>query len=298
MISKSDSSYLRGAALVFAATLCFAFQPVFGRLAYEDGANPVGLLWLRFVLAALMLHWFSGGNRSGRRLQPLLIGSVLSAGALAYFSALQQLSTGLTTLLFFLFPIYIFFISVCLRQEQLSLLKAAAVMLAVTGVCVSVDFGGDFPLPGVLFGLAAGACYGAYICLSNHFLAEEDPLWSLRWIATGAAICFSVAVLAGEARFPGSWTGYGAVTGLSLICTLLSLQLLLAGSRLMARSTDISVLTTTEIATTLFLAWLILNETIHWQEIIGSVLVFTAALMIVLGSRPQRAEVATGKIDL
>ena len=79
--------------------------------------------------------------------------------------------------------------------------------------------------------------------------------------------------------------GYGAVLGLVFISTLLSLTLFLKGIRLIARSTDTSVLAMTEIGTTMLLAWLLLNEQASSREIIGAVVIFIAALMILMTGR-------------
>jgi len=285
-----DQQYLKGAFLVVAATLCFAFQPIFGRLAYSDGMDAIGLLWLRFLLAAVLLHLFTRRGDSGSCLKPFLIGVVLSAGAMSYFTALQSLSVGLTTLLFYLFPIYIFLFSVLLRQESVSWLKLKAVILAITGISVSVDTESSLPFGGLVCGLIAGACYGGYIMLSNRYLVKEKPFQSLKWVTTGAVCCISLPFLAGQGELPQSAVGFGAALGLCLICTLLSLMLLLIGTRMMGRSTDVAVITTVEIGSTLFLAWLLLNETIRLQEIIGAGLVFVAAIVVVLArGREQKA---------
>lgn len=283
-----DLQYMRGVVLVFAATLCFAFQPVFGHIAYADEANVTGLLWLRFLFAATVLHIWHWREKHEAWWKPTLIGTVLSCGALFYFSALQTLSVGLTTLLFFLFPVYIFLFSFIRRTESLSLLKILAVFTAISGVYISVDTRSELPLIGILFGLIAGACYGAYIMLSNRYLSSEKPFAELRWVTTGGLILFTFPALSGQIELPSGINGYGAAIGLSLICTLLSMALLLTGTKLMQRSTDVSVIATTEIGSTLVLAWLLLNEPLRSAELVGAMLVFLAAVIIVLDRRREQ----------
>lgn len=278
----NDSNYFKGALLVIAATICFAFQPVFVHIAYADGTNAIALIWLRFLFAAVLLQLFTWRESFKGWLSPLLIGMMLSIGALCYFIALRELSVGLATLLFFLFPVYIFFFSVILRQESLSLTKFIAILFAVSGIYISVDTTSSLPIWGLICGLISGACYGAYIMLSHHFLVNEKPFKSLGWVTTGALICLSIPVIAGQADLPDSYAGYGAALGLCFVSTLLSFSLLLVGTRLMGRSTDVAVLTTTEMGTTLFLAWLLLNEQINTQQIIGAGLVFCAAIIILI----------------
>ncbi|WP_271271617.1 DMT family transporter [Aliamphritea hakodatensis] len=289
-----NQSYLKGALLILAAGLCYAFQPIFAKVAYEDGANAIALMLLRFLLAACLLHLYVFRQRKRRPaaeltrtnvVKILAVGMLVGVGAMCYFMSLERLSIGLATLLFYMFPLYIFVFSVILRLETMSLLKLAAVLLAIGGVYISVDLNGDLPVTGILLGLFAGAIYGIYIMLNNHFLAHQDTLSSITWVSSGAFVCFAIPSMAGQAVFPDSMQGYGAVLGLVFISTLLSLTLFLKGIRLIARSTDTSVLAMTEIGTTMLLAWLLLNEQASSREIIGAVVIFIAALMILMTGR-------------
>lgn len=287
-----NQDYLKGALLILAAGLCYAFQPIFARVAYTDGANAIALMLLRFTLAAIILHLYIYLRQKRRpqsvataRKRIFAMGMLVGLGAMCYFSALEQLSIGLVTLLFYMFPLYIFIFSAVLKLEAVSVLKLGAVMLAVGGVYISVDLDGSLPLTGVLLGLLAGVLYGVYIMLNNHFLARQDTLSAITWVSSGACLCFAVPSLAGLASFPQSISGYGAVAGLVIVSTLLSLTLFLAGTRLIAKSTDASVLAMAEIGTTLLLAWLLLNETISHQEILGAAVIFVAVLVILLSNR-------------
>jgi len=285
-----DKQYFKGACLVAIAAICFAFQPVFGRLAYSDGTDVFGLLWLRFLLAAVLLHLFIGRERGAGWAKPFFIGMLLSIGAMSYFTALQSLSVGLVTLLFYLFPVYILLFSFFLGQESISLLKLKAIALAGVGLYISVDLNGPLPVTGLICGLVSGGCYGAYIMLSNRYLADTRPFHTLKWVTSGAVVAVSMPFFGGLGELPQSYIGFSAALGLCLICTLLSLALLLIGSRMMGKPTDVAIITTVEIGSALFLAWLLLNETIRTEELIGAVLIFVAAVVVVLAQgREQKA---------
>lgn len=291
-----NQNYFKGVLLILAAGLCYAFQPIFARLAYADGANAIALMLLRFLLAACILHLFVFRRRkrqpdkTATRIFPVLAtGLLVGSGAMCYFTALEQLSIGLVTLLFYLFPLYIFIFSVILRLEAMSLLKLSAVLLAVSGVYISVDINSELPLGGLILGILAGVLYGTYIMLNNHFLARQDTLTSLTWITSGAFICFTIPALAGQAEFPGSLQGYSAVLGLVIVSTLMSLALFLTGTRLIARATDTSVLAMAEIGTTMLLAWLLLNEQVSNRELLGAGVIFIAVIIILAaGRKPAR----------
>ncbi|MGB1237344.1 MAG: EamA family transporter, partial [Pseudomonadales bacterium] len=154
-------TYLKGALLILAATFCFAFQPIFGTFAYDDGTGVVALLWLRFSFAVLLLHGYrlcrAASRSSVSARNPLLLGIVLALTSVCYFSALRYISIGLTTLLFYLFPLYIYLLSIALRRERFSAVKTAAIAVALGGVYIGAGDLGSLPLLGLVLGLSAGA---------------------------------------------------------------------------------------------------------------------------------------------
>ena len=149
-----DGQYLKGALLILAATFCFAFQPIFGTFAYADGTDVLTLLWLRFSCAVILLHgyqlWHKKGYGSAPIRNPLLLGIVLALTSICYFSALRHISIGLTTLLFYLFPVYIYLLSIALRRERFSVVKTAAIAVAIWGVYIGAGDLGGLPIMGLL----------------------------------------------------------------------------------------------------------------------------------------------------
>ncbi|RVU32213.1 DMT family transporter [Neptunomonas marina] len=284
---SSYQDYLKGVALVLLATVCFSFQPIFGHLAHSDDVSVVTLIWLRFLISAVLLHLFLFRQTTPYWYRPFIIGVLFSFGSICYFSALRSLSVGLTTLLFFLFPVYIFLLSVLLKHESISWLKLLAVGIAAMGVWTSVEVETISSWPGLMMGLAAGASYGIYIMLSNHYLKHNSPFDALRWVTTGAAASLSCMMLWTDATLPNSWSGAGAAVGLSLVCTLMSMVFLLTGTRLIQRSSDVSVIASTEIGMTLFLAWLLLDSLISNSELVGAAMVFASALLIVVAKKQE-----------
>ena len=113
-----------------------------------------------------------------------------------------------------------------------------------------------------------------------------STLHVLTWVSSGAFALLSLAIVFSSVTLPNSAQGYLAALGLCTICTLLSLALLLKGSRLVKRTTDISVLAMLEIGSTLLLVQLLLDTQLQFSEMIGALLVFVAAVIVfVYGGR-------------
>ncbi|MGB1237964.1 MAG: EamA family transporter, partial [Pseudomonadales bacterium] len=132
------------------------------------------------------------------------------------------------------------------------------------------------------------AGYASYISLSGHFLAGQGTLHVLTWVSTGAFAVLSVILPFTQVALPQTSQGYLAALGLCAVCTLISLALLLKGTRLVQRTTDISVMVMLEIGSTLLLVQLLLDTQIQPYEWAGALMVFSAAVTVfVYGSRQR-----------
>ncbi|MBL8508597.1 MAG: EamA/RhaT family transporter, partial [Chitinimonas sp.] len=54
-MSLPNNRRLMGALLILLSALCFGVMPLFGRLAYAEGADTQAVLLLRFVIAGVLL---------------------------------------------------------------------------------------------------------------------------------------------------------------------------------------------------------------------------------------------------
>ncbi|UTW10793.1 DMT family transporter [Marinobacterium rhizophilum] len=273
--------YLQGAALVLLAALGFSLQPLFAREVYADGANALGLVWLRFLVPSLLLLLIL--PRKTRRLRPGagFLGMINGLASLCYFVALQQVSVSLTVMLLSLFPLLVFLQAWARRQESLSAVRLLALAGALAGIYCTLD--GDFAgsWAGILFGFGAALFYSAYLVGAPRWMPAGDALGSSAWTLIGAALVFSVPAVLGYADLPqGAW-GWSAVLALGILSTFIPFLLLIKGIGLLQRQFDVAIFSTLEPVASVFWAWLLLHETLSENSILGGVLVLGAALLMI-----------------
>jgi drug/metabolite transporter (DMT)-like permease len=283
--------YLQGASLVLLAALGFSLQPLFAREVYADGANALGLVWLRFLVPSLLLLLFIPGKT--RRLRPGagVLGMINGMASLCYFVALQQVTVSLTVMLLSLFPLLVFLQGWARRQESLTVSRLLALVGALAGVYFTLD--GDFAgsWVGILFGLGAALFYSAYLVGAPRWMPAGDALGSSAWTLIGAALVFSVPATLGYADLPQSARGWSAVLALGIVSTFIPFLLLIKGIGMLQRQFDVAIFSTLEPVASIFWAWLILHETLSENSLLGAVLVIGAALLMVWSqsrSRPAR----------
>ena len=104
--------YLFGVLLIALSAASFGAAPIFARIAYASGADPITVLFLRFSLAAVIMILFMAGRSHplprGRNLIALsLMGGVgYVAVSFCYFTALTMTSASLVAVLLYLYPCF------------------------------------------------------------------------------------------------------------------------------------------------------------------------------------------------
>jgi inner membrane transporter RhtA len=126
-------------------------------------AGAAGTVTLRLVVAAVVLvAIWRPSLRLDRRMLVVVLsyGVVLGAMNLCFYFALERIPLGAAVTIEFLGPL-----AVAVAGSR-RWLDGLWVLLAGTGVVLLTRVQGGLALPGVLFALAAGACWAAYILLA------------------------------------------------------------------------------------------------------------------------------------
>lgn len=272
-----------GAALVALSALGFSTNPIFGKVAYEAGANAVSLLAIRFAMAAMGL-WVmlavrgeAGALPWAKRWQLLALGALgQSMVSLLYFIALEHIGASLATGLFYTYPAFVA-VAGLLRGEGLSRMGAAGLLLTVAGtwLLLSNDLGG-FTWGGALLIIAASLLYTMYILVSNVWTRGTPPTVSATYVTTGAALVYLAIAAVSRPPLPGAGA-YLAGAGLALCSTILAMITFFAGLPKVG-STRAAIISTLEPVFTALLAVVALHEHLGLLQTLGIALVVAGAV--------------------
>src|SRR4051812_15709108 len=130
-----------GSLLCLGSAAAFGAMAIFGKLAYDEGADAATLLAVRFTLAAAVL-WVivlakGGLPRMTRRDVAIALalgacGYALQAGC--YFLALERIDASLLSLLLYTFPAIVTVAAVALGRERLEGRRVTALALVSLGL--------------------------------------------------------------------------------------------------------------------------------------------------------------------
>ncbi len=203
-----------GTSLALASMLCVQLGLAVS-IELFDQIGPAGVAWLRLGWAGIILLVVVRPRRrdfSARGLRASVLLGIVTAGlTLLFMASVARLPLGMASALEFLGPLGV---AVAHSKGTRRLIWPA---LAAVGVLLMTEpWRGEVDLVGVGFALAAGACWAAYILLTQRV---GDEVSGLKGLAVSMPVAGLVATLVAAPTAAGSltWQLVGWGLGLALL---------------------------------------------------------------------------------
>ena len=274
-----------GLVLIIISAASFGVMPIFARLAYNAGAEPITVLFLRFTIAAVVMNLIMILRRTAYPrglvlLELIFLGAIAYVGeSLAYFLALKMASAGLVALLLYIYPALVTALSAIFLKEHLTRVKIVALFIALSGTALTLRISGGGSLMGILLGIAAAVDYAIYILLGSRIVRRSGPMASTTVIITSTAGVYVGIVAIHGTTYPTTSTGWIAIIAIALISTVLAFVTFFTGLKRIGPTTT-STLSTFEPIVAVVLAAIVLGETISPIQILGGILILAAVVLL------------------
>jgi inner membrane transporter RhtA len=237
----------------------------------EVGSFGTVALRLCFAAAVLLALWRPSVHIDRRTWTVVLgYGVVLGAMNLCFYSALARLPLGIAVTIEFLGPL-----AVALAGSR-RWLDAFWAVLAAGGVVLLMEGGGELDLLGVLFALAAGACWGLYILIGaalGRHTTEGDGL--ALGMAVAAVMVVPVGVADAGAALIAPWV-LAAGLGVALLSSVIPYSLDLEALRKIPPRV-FGILMSLEPAMAALIGLVVLQESLRWSQWIAVLCVVAAS---------------------
>ena len=274
-----------GVLYIVASALCFGSMPIFGRVAFASGVDTPTLLLLRFSLASALMWLVVAARRArlprGKGLAMVVaMGAVGYAGqAFCYFTALSLASAGLVALLLYLYPALVALLSRLVLHHALKPLQLVAVAMALGGSLLTVGRVGSGSALGIFFAMLGALVYACYILTGSRLPRDVTPTASAAVVTSSAAAVYAALAAVRGVHLPATAAGWGAVSAIAVVCTVLAIALFLAGLERLG-AVRASVYSAVEPAFTLLLAAVVLGEEVTLLRLIGGALILAAVVVL------------------
>jgi drug/metabolite transporter (DMT)-like permease len=274
----------RGIALAAISATGFSTLGLFAKLVYSQGFSVVETLAWRFTFATVIL-WIV--VLAGRRPLPKPLWPVLLLGLLGfspqaglYFLTLRYLDPGITSLLLYTYPSFVLIFCFILWRRKPSRVQLLALFLSLSGCVVAFWKRGNYPLVGLILGLAVGFSYAAYLVAGEKVLAGVDSIAATALVMLMAAVVYWVAAfIQGSPRVPSTPAVLAGLVGLAIVATVIPITTLFSSMRHIGAA-DASLVSTLEPVLTVALSSLIIGERLGPAQLAGGALILAAVVML------------------
>ena len=275
---------LTGILLIAISAASFGTLAIFGRFLYADGMDTFTMLFLRFGISASIMTFILILRKEpfprGRVLALLIgMGALGYVGqSFSYLSAIKYASAGLVALLLYLYPMFVFILSVIFLREKVTWAKVAALVLALVGTALTVGpAGGQFL--GIFFAIFAAVVYSVYIIVGADVTKHVSAVQSSLVIFASAGAVYGMLTAVNGAHLPASSSGWWSMAGIVLLATVIPVVTFLAGLERIG-PTNAAMLSTLEPVVTVLLAAWLFAERLEPLTMVGGALILVAVVVL------------------
>ncbi|WP_319778949.1 EamA family transporter [Maridesulfovibrio sp.] len=285
---------IKGCIFVICAAVMWGLIGPISKFPIAQGVAPLENAFWRAIFAWMLFAVHACRIRAVRidlKDLPHIIGFGLVGVTIFYGSyqlAVQDVGAALASVLLYTAPAWVAFMSWLLLGEKMTPIKISAMLITICGVaCVSLgphifSTGTEitFTWPGIIFGLTSGFTYALYYIYGKTiFTRYTTPTIFLYALPIGA-----LCLLPFFEFTPKTETSWASLIALAVICTYGAYSVYYAGLKWL-EPTAAAVIATIEPVIAAILAWLWWNESFDWTGYLGSALIISAVLMIVMEKR-------------
>jgi drug/metabolite transporter (DMT)-like permease len=285
LVRKNPNSL--GVALIIVSSIGFGLAPTFATFSYRNGGNAVGTLLARFTVATLlMLIVRKVSSRQAKWPRPLLFGQLFLLGALGYFTAtilyftaIQNIDSGLAITIFYCNPVIVVLLSWWLLGNKPSRIIVWCLVSTLIGVTIAAGQVGNADTISVILVLIVAVEYAFYMIISSKVLPKVDLFTGVTIVMFGAASSFAIYALFApssvEVIFPDAINGWVSVLMLAVVATVIPTATLYAGMNLIGTGKT-AVIQTFEPVASILAGVIFLSEPLTLPRIIGATFVIGA----------------------
>jgi len=258
---------------------------IFAHFAAADGAGVVTVLFLRYLLATLVLGSLGLYQGipwpQGRPLGWLILlgGLGMASQSLCFFTALTLAPAGLVALLLYLFPSLVTAASLIAQWERPTPTKLVALALATGGLGLTVGFTPGGNPWGIVLGLMAAVIYAANVLGIDKVLRSTHPLGACTVMMASAAFALGILMAFQGPQWPSTPVGWGAVGIIGLGCTTLGFLAFFWGVQQVGAITA-ALVATWEPVVTLILGAIVLGQPCNLSQLGGGALILGAVALL------------------
>ena len=281
---------IKGVLLIILAASSFGFIPLFAKIAYANGFNPYTFTLFRSLFASIELFILLKIRKINYTLEKEQYITLFKTSLIGYSLAILTLSlsynymsTGLATIIHFIYPVAVMVGSTFFFNEKIDNRIIFSLILSLTGMYFLVGFGSleSTSIIGVLLSLFSGIFYAYYVIIVAYGNIRKINSFVLIFYISlfNSCILFVISIFMGKLESNFAFKGIVSTILVALVANLIGMVSFKAGLNIISASTA-AILSTFEPITSLILGMLVFKEVLSWNHIVGSILIITSVTLV------------------
>jgi len=284
------SNMTKGYIFAVLSAVIYGCMPLMSKTIYADGVDPFTLVFLRnfFSLLPLGALAYKEGKTLKISAKALTSTAVISAlgcsiTPMLLFTSYKFIPSGTATVFHFAYPAVVMLAGILFLKNKVQITNIICAVLCVLGICLFYTPQQTLSLTGTVLALSSAVTFAAYVLLLSRFDNSEVSgfLFSFYVALSSSIITLAVCLVTKGLSLPTTMLGWG-------LCVLFSLLVTTGAVVLFQQSTFIiggekaSILSTLEPITSVIIGGIIFNEQLGFRVLLGTTLVVSASILIVL----------------
>jgi drug/metabolite transporter (DMT)-like permease len=281
-----------GSTYAILAGFLYGFLGFFSVRIMQEGISIPNMMFWRFAISALFILPFIFFKKKFNKNSPKELFKALFFGAAFYclspiFFCISSryISTGLSMVIFFIYPLIVMFINWLLYKKKISRIYYLAIIIILSGMILLVDLSAmHFNLLGILFSVLSGAFYAFYIVGSSK-LSKIEPLISTFMVSLGCAFTSILFAFSdGSFKVPMSISLWLYFLGYGIICTSIPILIFLESIKFIS-SEQASILSVLEPVFVVIFGVILLGEVLNGWQGLGVFAILAGAVIVLIDKK-------------
>ena len=282
---------LKGYLFAAVAAMTYGTNPAFAVPLYNQGMNPTSVLLFRYLISLpilLVLIVARGQNLrlKKREIAPVaILGVLMGLSSLGLFESFKFMNAGVASTLLFMYPVMVALLMTFFYNERFSITTGICMVIMAAGLILLIrpEGDGNVSFIGFILVFISSLTYAIYLVMTNvSARIKSIPTVKLLFyqLLCGSGVFVFMLIVGEELTLPSDVAGWGGVSALALLPTVVSLYCTTAAIHRIG-STPTAIFGALEPVTAVVLSVVLLNQPMTLQEISGGLLIIVATSMVV-----------------
>lgn len=281
----------KGYVFAVVAAVCYGLNPLFALPLYDEGMQPLSVLFYRFSIATVVLFVMIAFGKESFKvsikelLLSMFMGLMFAGSSITLFKSFTVMDAGIASTLLFTYPLIVVILSRIFFKEKVGKITIVSIFVAFAGVLFLYkgEDGAAISSLGLFLIFTSAMSYAIYLIGVNRSVLSKMSSVKLTFYAsaTELVLLFLLLRCGSDLQMLPSVGALINVSGLGVFTTVVSLVLVTKGIHLIG-STPASIIGALEPITALLVSVFVIGSELTMLNVVGVLLILFSVILVIL----------------